>query len=347
MRWLRNAWYAAAWSHEVSQGLFARTLLGQSVLMFRNTSGEAQAIENRCPHRFAPLHLGRLRGDHVECGYHGLRFDGSGACVHNPHGDGRIPKACRVRSFPLAERHGILWIWPGEAVQADAQRIPDFSHVVAEGTRTVYGGHLVRANYELIADNLMDASHTQFVHMDLLGTEALERSRHEVIQQGSTVHSNYVFPDSVVPAAYREYFPREVRVVDYSVNFRWQPPGVVRNSVSLTPVDQPQVPAIRRIGTHLMTPETETTTHYFYCHTRNFDLGSAEVDERVRSWQKKGLLGQDTPMIEACQASMGTVDLDALGPALFSIDSAAVRVRRELRRLIEREARPERLAAPA
>ena len=346
MTFLRNTWYVAAWSHEVTDQLFARTLLGQRVLIYRKQNGEAVAIADYCPHRFAPLSAGRLKGDFVECGYHGLQFDGSGRCVHNPHGT-VAPQAASVPAYPLVERHGILWIWPGDAENADDAVIPDYAYLTAENSKTVYGGTLVRANNQLIVDNLLDASHTQYVHQDLLGTEAFAKSTHEVIEEGTAVHSNYLIPDSRVPEAYRPYFDGDTRVVEFSVNFRWQPPGLVRNRVSLTPHDRPDN-AIRRTGTHLLTPETATTTHYFFSHTRNFRLSDLRIDEQVRRWQKEGLTEQDVPMIEACQEVMRHMgeptDLDALRPVLLSLDTACVKARRILTKLIEAEQHGQRFA---
>ncbi len=339
MNFLHHAWYVAAWSHEVTDQLFARRILNEPVLIFRQQNGAAAAIADRCPHRFAPLHLGRLKGDAVECGYHGLQFDASGACVHNPHGNHVIPKACKVRSYPLVERYGVLWIWPGIAARTDAAQIPDFGYLVENTRKTVHGRTLVRANYQLINDNLMDASHTQYVHMDLLGTDAFARSQHEVIQQGDIVDSNYLIPGGAVPPAYKPYFANPDEIVDYSVNFRWHPTSLVRNSVSLTPVGRPREEGIQRTGSHFMTPETDLTTHYFFAHTRNFQLDDPRVDERIRGWQQSGLTEQDGTMIEAVQQAMGTPDLDALKPALFSIDTAAVRVRRVLAKLIEADER--------
>ncbi len=337
MNFLRNAWYVAAWGHEVTDQLFTRRLFGEPVLIYRTTNGSPVAMLDRCPHRFAPLSRGRINGDFVECGYHGLQFDGTGACVLNPHGNHVIPKAARVRGFPLVERHGILWIWPGEPERADSAAIPDYGYLVEKTRKTVYGAMLVKANYELIIDNLMDASHTQYVHMDLLGTDAFARSKHEVVQEGDTVYSKYLIPNGEIPEAYKPYFEDQKQMVDYRVNFRWQPPSLVRNSVSLTPVGRPIEEGIQRTGTHLMTPETDTTAHYFFCHTRNFQLDDPVVDERVRKWQKSGLTDQDGAMIEACQERMGTSDIESLKPVLFSIDSAAVRVRRALAKLIVEE----------
>jgi len=336
MWYVRNAWYVAAWSEELGATPLGRRIVGSDVVLFRREDGSPAALDDRCPHRFAPLRLGRVRDGRIECGYHGLQFDGGGTCVHNPHGPQR-PKALNVRSWPTEERHGIVWIWPGDPEHADPAAIPDFGYLVEPGRRTVFGGKHLQANYQLIADNLMDASHTQYVHHDLLGTDAFARSRHEVIEDDGSVQSNYVVPDSRVPTAYRAYFEASIQVVEYSVNFLWRAPGLVRNSVSLTPPDRPQ-DAIRRIGTHLMTPATEFTTHYFFAHTRNFSLDDEEVDQRTRWWQQTGLVEQDGPMIEACQASMGAIsDLDSLRPALLGIDRAAVAVRRKLAARIRAE----------
>jgi len=100
MTFLRNTWYMAMWSENLAAGtLLPRMLLGTPLVFWRDTQGRVAALEDRCPHRFAPLSKGKLLGDRVQCGYHGLEFDGSGACVRNPHVTGRIPPAAKVPSF--------------------------------------------------------------------------------------------------------------------------------------------------------------------------------------------------------------------------------------------------------
>src|ERR1700730_7109914 len=81
---VRNAWYPAAWSRDVAYSLTARRILGQRVVLYRTGTGAIAALEDACPHRLAPLSMGRLKGDAVECGYHGMTFDGSGQCVRIP-----------------------------------------------------------------------------------------------------------------------------------------------------------------------------------------------------------------------------------------------------------------------
>ena len=86
--YLRNCWYVACWAHELIDGkLLARTILDQPILLYKGDSGQAVALDDRCCHRGARLSKGRLEGDCVRCMYHGLKFDGSGACVQIPGQD--------------------------------------------------------------------------------------------------------------------------------------------------------------------------------------------------------------------------------------------------------------------
>src|SRR5438105_1783594 len=155
MTYLRNAWYVAALADEVQSGvLFHRTLLGDSVLMYRKQNGEAVAMRDRCPHRFAPLHKGKLIGDIVQCGDHGLQFDCSGSCVRNPHGDQSIPKAAVVQTYPFEERYGFLWIWMGDPDIGDKDLIPDYSFLDGALSTSIGYGYLhVPAHYEVVSDN--------------------------------------------------------------------------------------------------------------------------------------------------------------------------------------------------
>ncbi len=160
MAFLMNAWYAAAWSHEIRDKPFRRVLLNQPVVLFRKQNGEALAFTNICPHRFAPLHLGTVVNDAIECPYHGLRFNSEGVCVFNPDGDGRVPPGERLQRFPLLERYGTLWIWLGIDA-ADESKLPDFGFLTdPEHYKPVVGLIEVNADYRFVLDNLRTlASH--------------------------------------------------------------------------------------------------------------------------------------------------------------------------------------------
>src|SRR6202171_1850500 len=125
--YLRNAWYVAAWSDRVGDGqLVPRTIMDEPIVLYRKADGAVAAIGDRCAHRFAPLRMGKIvGGDRIQCPYHGLEYDGSGACVRNPHGTKNIPPRARVKSYPVIEKHKAVWVWMGDA-PAEESKIPDF-----------------------------------------------------------------------------------------------------------------------------------------------------------------------------------------------------------------------------
>ena len=120
MIFLKNCWYAAMWSEALpGKTLVARTLLDEPLIFFRDVAGLPVAMDDMCPHRLAPLRLGKLTTEgRVQCGYHGLEFASDGQCVKNPHGSGNITPGCRVKTYPLQEKHTLVWIWMGSAWQA-------------------------------------------------------------------------------------------------------------------------------------------------------------------------------------------------------------------------------------
>ncbi|MCG8505180.1 MAG: aromatic ring-hydroxylating dioxygenase subunit alpha [Sphingomonadales bacterium] len=336
--YVKNAWYVAAWSTEVSRELLSREICDVSVLLFRRENGDAVAIGNRCPHRFAPLQMGKLMGDVVQCPYHGLKFDHRGACVENPHGDGKVPRACKVPSFPAVERHGLIWLWFGDQEIAEESLIPDFSCLVdTENYRTVGGTILMDANYELITDNLVDLSHVEFVHEGILGSEAIKRGRHEVLQDGLTVHSNRWCPDGLAPPAWDAMFGNYGKPVDHWLNMRWDPPAHMLLDVGVTPTGRPVEDGIMILGTDILTPASKTRTHYFWAISRPYDLDNPEVDKAWEQAIDAAFVGQDKPMLEAVQVMMGDKSFDELKPVMISPDAGAVRCRRIIADLISGE----------
>ena len=157
------------WSKDLPAGqLVAKTYLGEPVVLYREPSGRPVAMADICPHRFAPLSRGELLADGgVRCMYHGLEFARDGRCSLNPHGDNRIPPAMGVRTYPVVEKHTLVWIWMGKREPTDT--IPDFSLLdPASGLSTQRDAMTMKASYRLLADNLMDLSHTAFLHEGIL-----------------------------------------------------------------------------------------------------------------------------------------------------------------------------------
>ncbi len=165
---VHNAWYVAAWSHEIDDGPLARRIMGEDVVLFRGGDGKAAALEDRCCHRGVPLSLGTTVETGIQCGYHGMVFDGSGACVDNP-GE-KTGSAFDVRAFPVVERQHIIWIWTGHPSQADESQIVDFPyHDMTDEWDFNYGRYDIHANYMFMIDNLMDLTHLGYVHGSTIG----------------------------------------------------------------------------------------------------------------------------------------------------------------------------------
>jgi phenylpropionate dioxygenase-like ring-hydroxylating dioxygenase large terminal subunit len=330
---LRNAWYVAAWSYEVGAELFERTIIGESILIFRKSDGTAVAMSNACPHRFAPLHLGKLENDVVECPYHGLRYDSTGHCVLNPHGNGKIPSRARTKTYPLVELHAMLWIWMGADALADPATIPDFSCQTDERFPTVAGVIEMHANYELIADNLMDLTHVEFLHEGILGSDAIKAGAHEISQSGTTLYSNRWCPDGLAPPAWNMMFNNYNKPVDHWLYMRWDAPAHMLLDVGITPTGRPREEGIWMYGTDILTPKDETSTHYFWGASRSYGHGDPQADKQWEEAITVAFGEQDKPLIEAQQRMLtmhGATDIDGVDAVLLPSDSGPTRARKIL-----------------
>jgi len=333
---LKNAWYVAAWGREVpTEKLLPRILLGEPVVFFRDEKGAVAGIEDRCPHRFAPLHEGTLEGGQVRCRYHGLEFNGAGACVRNPHGNGAIPSAARVKSYRVVEKDLIVWVWMSDESAADESLIPDFSFLTSVPDTARNTGYLpTAANYQLLADNIMDLSHVDYLHPTTLGGGAMTRSRPEVTESGTQVRIKWTVKDDVVPPSFAHHMPDPNAKADQTTQVVWYPPGYMNLSTSVEVADGQD---ICTNNLHLMTPETEERTHYFFANTRNFVQEDGEFNRMLDTILINVFSEEDKPMVEAQQRNMGTSDLFSLRPVLLACDGGAVRARRTLETLIANE----------
>lgn len=336
MQFLRNVWYVAAWDHEVPNDRpFKRTLLGEPVVFFRDSQGVVQALFDRCPHRFAPLSRGTVQGDSLQCCYHGLEFNGAGACTRNPHGDGIVPKAAKVKAYPVIERHSVIWIWMGDPERAAADSIPEFRSMDPELRFVGKDYLLARANYELETDNILDLSHIEFLHPGTLGSDAVKAAKAEVVQEGNTVYSKRLTRNErLMPSLEARYGVPEGQIVDRWLDTRWNAPAVMELWVGIAPAGAEDP---RKVGkqipfTHLFTPETATTTHYWFGTSypkRMGEEGRRRADEDIK-YLRQPFEEEDLPLLEAQQKAMGDAEFWSLKPVLLAGDGAAVRVRRVL-----------------
>lgn len=338
MPFVRNAWYVAALPEELDDGLLGRTILDDPVVLYRQEDGTPAALFGLCPHRFAPLAMGMLKDGHVQCPYHGLEFDGTGRCVLNPHGNGKRPAALNVRSYPIVDRHDLIWIWPGDPTLADPADIPDFSCRTDPKRRTVGGYGLVGCDYRLLVDNLMDLGHAQYVHRQNAATDAFDRLERDVSVEDDEIHALMTIPNGMPSPLMTKFLHPSNQPVDMWNDIRWNKVSAMLNFIAVAPTGTPKEASVNSRGTHILTPETATSCHYFFGSSRNFGIDDPAMDQVLRDWQAQALVQEDKVIVEGIQAHKAVVERLGLRPALLSCDEAAVRVSREIGRLAALEA---------
>lgn len=272
---LRNAWYVAARDGDVTRSLHATTILGDRVVLYRSANGEPVALEDACPHRKLPLSMGRIRGDEVECGYHGLVFNSSGRCTRVPAST-VIPPGARVRSYPAASRHGLVWLWMGEPLQANPDQIFPVEHTDDPNWDRDRGGVMtLDCNYLYITDNLLDPSHVAWVHRTSFGNSECE----DVAVQVTTIPEGLVawrwMHDVEVAPFYAQFVRfkgRADRLQHYEV--RYPSHAIIRSVFAPAGTggeDKPLHPdAMIMDSYNFLTPIDEEHTRYFWFQARNF-----------------------------------------------------------------------------
>lgn len=336
--YLLNTWYVAAWADELKDGeILGRTLLDTPVALFRRADGSVAAVLDRCPHRFAPLSDGRLENGRLVCGYHGLGFDGSGKCVSNPHGPPL--GGLSIPSWPTHEAHHALWIWFGDARAADPALIPDLSYLSAAPRTAFSAGRLTgKGNYELFVDNLMDLSHTDYLHPATLGGGAVTKVKPKVVEAGDYIEVTWRANNTPPSPLLKKLFPDLPADTDFWQRVRWFAPGIMKLTAATGPAGGAEEAALLNVNAHILTPETRFSSHYFFAATRNFKVEDGALNDLIASKREEIFATEDKPMLARVQERMGENDFWSLKPRMLTIDAAPVAVRRRLKRLIDAEA---------
>ena len=323
-----NAWYVACWSADLAIGhALGRKFLDQDVALFRAEDGTVSALHDRCPHRFAPLSAGVVRNGILQCPYHGLEFNGSGACTHNPYGP--VLRSAAVRSYPTAERHRAIWIWMGDAEAADENLIPDLS-VLAEAPDSAFSsGYLhTQCNFEIVIDNILDLTHTDYLHANsIAGTGMTTSSKPVTRETKDGLRVEWLASGIPLSPFHARLYPHIERA-DQVVRMDWYAPAAIRLDAIFMPAGQPEEKGFANLNLHLMTPETKTTTHYFFAATRTYQLEDEALNRSVAEARYKVFSTEDKPILNLVQERMGDADFWDLKPLLLGVDEAAVRARR-------------------
>jgi vanillate O-demethylase monooxygenase subunit len=298
-----NAWYPVAWSREVGRTLAPRRVIEEDLVLYRKEDGQVAALDDACPHRLVPLSLGRLRGDTVECGYHGLTFDCSGSCVRAP-GMQRPPSSAFVRSFPVAESMGMVWVWMGDPDKADISEVFHLPQYDDPAYSVVHGDALpMQANYLSLADNLCDPTHVVYVHQTTLASTGAHETRVEHERTGKRMVTwRWVLDGPLIPVFeglkdfggnvdrwhYYHYHAPSVAVIDF---------GSAKTGTGAQ--DGNRSDCIQMFACHFITPVDERTCVQHWLCIKNSPADPV-VDERLAT-SLRFAFNEDKLILESIQ----------------------------------------------
>lgn len=340
MTFARELWYTAGWSEDIGRDLVARTIVGDHLVLFRQLSGIIAVLSDTCPHRFAPLHLGSLADDVIQCGYHGLRFDSGGTCIHNPHGNGATPKAARLRHYPAVEFDGIVWVWMGKGEPANTSTIPRFPEL-HEKSYAFTGAHTMTMDLpiDLIVDNLLDLSHAAYLHPATLGAAQGTKDVTSVKKTGNRIQSDRLIPGAppaFVFQATEAAGPDDI--VDYWANMRWDPPGVFSMDAGIVVAGGRKEDGKILSSVQIVVPSIGDRSYYFWKMFRNYNENVPGMTAAIEAAVAQAFVTEDEPMIRAVKERMAGKDFWEMRPLLLPQDSAAVQARRIMDALVRDEA---------
>ena len=331
---LRNHWYVAANDHQIGRKPFGRVILGEPVVLFRTEDGTPIALEDRCPHRAAPLSLGCRRGDAIECGYHGFTFDADGTCIRVPSMR-VVPSAIRVAAYPVIESFPFVWVYLGDpAALPDVPTPPVLDWAGDDQFSIVRGRMDIAANYMLLKENVLDLTHFGFVHAATFGiTDWVDPP--EVTSTDETVTYRQKFTASPLPPLFAEALGLPPGTPYDRENYgSFLSPALQVAAVDFSPPEGGSGPDGRFRISHATTPVDATHMHYFWVLGRDHGR-SPELIEKLEAVTRIGF-AEDERIIEAVQQVMSR-DRRPARETSVKADKAGIQARRIVQRWLARE----------
>src|SRR5579884_1771749 len=332
---LHNAWYIAAWGDELKGQPLARRICNEPLVLFRDAAGKPAALADRCCHRAAPLHLGAVVESGLQCGYHGLVFDGAGRCVQIP-GQRLIPEDARVRRYPVVEKNRLVWLWMGDPALADPAAIVDFPyHDDAAAWPNKHDMYPIKGNYMLMVDNLMDLTHLGYLHAKTVGGNPAQHVDAEMKTTRTPTGLKFTrwMKNSPPPPSYVRAAGFKGRV-DRCQEFEFIAPSTILQWTGATEAGSAYADPQRDFRFqfrlfHGLTPESESSCFYFWSVANGYRQNDPEATEQLYQ-EIAPTFVEDRVMVEAQQARLSEFGEQGL------VDIASDANRMHMRRIVER-----------
>jgi len=350
----RNMWYVAATPAELTRKPLSRRILGERLALFRTESGQAVALEDKCPHRMLPLSRGKVIGERVQCAYHGAEFSPDGKCVSVP-GQADLPANVHVRAYPVCERFGMVWIWMGSP-EGSGEQAPCsiFEFIEKEVWDSIDGYIHISCDYQLINDNLADTTHVPFVHPTTLGIRDVSRTRslqeqpqggtkislsHEIQDLGMSMRMRLL--DTRLSPTFENAFirlrgAREGQSLDFQLDYIFHSPVFWIFRPTTREANAAEATGLSTDSMIMITPETEHSSHYFYKTCQKYAPGSRSETDYWHEQTTQAFI-EDKHVLEAQQENIGACDLHDYSLVSFRSDTIGFHVRRLVRKLAHAE----------
>jgi vanillate O-demethylase monooxygenase subunit len=334
---IRNAWYVAAKSSEITRELFSRHYLGVSTVLFRKEDDSVVALQNRCCHRSFPLSEGKLDGDVLECGYHGFRYDCSGKCIAVPS-QKKPPENIALRSFPVIEKKPFVWIWPGDPELAYESLLPHQEYFDHPEWAVNIGFLNIKGSYVHLHENLLDLSHLSFLHDKTFGTPEYARAPIEETVDDSHFEV-WRRVECELPPIYAKPLGWEGEKALRSSGSLYVSPGLHINTGILENLSAPEkMEALHPLVkvAQLITPETNTSTNYYYAQCRNFaiddkEMGAFMLEANQLAFSEDVFAIEHINNMQDCDQTPGFYEVEV------AADKPGVYMRRHLKKLSDAE----------
>lgn len=337
---LYDRWYAAAQSSAVKKTPIAVCILGEPIVLFRLKNGQIIALEDRCPHRHAPLSRGELKDDTIQCVYHGLRYNQHGMCIHIPTQQ-QIPEDLKVKKYAAIEKHGLIFLWMQRQAKPQENLFYKFPWEEEEDWEEVFLQFEADFNYHLLIDNLMDLSHLAYLHKSTIGIEAVaehasqkttrKEERIKVTREMLNIHQA---PTHLDLTGYNGKVDRWQSIEFCPPGYFWVQTGTAIAKTGLQEAKGNDL-LIKRNSVHMVIPKTEHSTNYIYKTVHKADRVTKEMLGIFKEQMTNTFL-EDLELlneIAACSTeTQSKIDLSA--------DSGAIQAQKILESLINAQTEP-------
>lgn len=333
---LHNFWYVAGLATEFTFELRERTILEKSLVLYRKEDGSPVILQNRCAHRSFPLSKSNLEEGGIRCRYHGIKYNHRGDIVDVPC-QAKCPKLS-IRSYPVKEIGPLVWVWMGDPQKAHVEDIPElpvhdktiWAHVVSEYNH-------MEGNYILVHENLCDLSHLPFLHAETFRTPpAYSNTPIETEVDGDQVIFYRTMNDwNTLSAFFHPNIDFSGRKFTYKSGGHYMTPATNKGYGMLIPLDGDNKEPICHYVNHYLTPETQSSCHYFWFVARNYELNDVNYGQNFGKMVQTGF-DEDRIAVKLMQKMLEN-DKSEFHEISLKADAPGIAMRKIIKRLADRE----------